>query len=215
METMHTLLNMWHRNELGKPNLLTYQAPTCRDGCFYCWAIGHYIANCEFLATDIAEGKVETQEDGGRVDMRKLPKEPPYLSPKDRVDRAWRNRKQFTVKEFPKDPIITLAPTGLVTLQSNHQVSDKKDKVISDLQERARRADEERDMWKAMTATRQSNMSVPTTSQVPQSVPQAAAQPAQMTMDPRSMELMSMFARVMNLPAMNQEGVEKGFTRAQ
>jgi len=218
METMHTLLNTWHRNEPGKPNPSTYQAPTCRNGCFYCWALGHYITNCEFLATDITEGKVEMQEDGGRVDMRKLPKEPPYLSPKDRVDRAWRNRKQFTVEEFPEDPIITLASTGLVMIQSNQHVPNKKDKVISDLQERARHADEECDMWKAMSATRQLNMSVPTTSQVPQNAPQAAAlpaQPAQMTMDPRSMELMSMFARMMNLSATDQEGVEKGFTRAQ
>jgi len=78
--------------------------------------------------------------------MRKLPKEPPYLSPKDQVDRAWRNRKQFTVEEFPEDPIITLAQTGQVTLQSNHQVPDKKDKAISDLQERARRTDKECNM---------------------------------------------------------------------
>ena len=69
METMHTMLNTWHKNEPGKPNPTTHQQPMRRDGCFYCWALGHYSANCEFLAMDVAEGKVETQEDGGKVDM--------------------------------------------------------------------------------------------------------------------------------------------------
>ena len=157
-------------------------------------------------------------DDKQSLTMRKLPKEPPYLSPKDWVDRQWKNRKQFSIEELPEDPIVTLAPTGLVTLQSNRNMWDKRDEMILELQEKARRATEERDMWKAVMATRQSNMSVSSTSQVPQSVPQPVAPPVQstqMTIDPKSVELLSMFARMMNLPTANQEGVEKGFTGAQ
>ena len=119
METMHTLLDTWHRNEPGKPNLSTYQAPTHHNGCFYGWAVRHYIADCEFLAKDVAEQRVETQDGGAKVDMRKLPKEPPNVSPKDQVDRYWRARKQFVIEELPEDLVMTLALTGLVTLQTN------------------------------------------------------------------------------------------------
>ena len=110
---------------------------------------------------------------------------------------------------------MDLMPNGLVTLQSNRSMRDKKDDLIVELQERARRATEERDMWKAVTGTRPMNMSVPVAPQPSQSVPPPTVQPAQPAVDPKSIEFMSMLARMMSLSAANQESIEKGFSRAQ
>ena len=134
-ETMHTLMNAWHKGEPNKTNS-SNQAPP--RGCYYCWAVGHYIAHCEFLAADVAEGKVQTQDNGTRMDLRTVPKDPSNLSPKDRVDRQWRSRKQFFAEDITEDSIVDLAPSSLVTLQSNRAIHDKKDDLISDLQEKAR-----------------------------------------------------------------------------
>lgn len=224
LETMHTLMNTWQKNDKDRPCNPSYpiapnqnQTSVRRDGCFYCWAIGHFIANCEFLATDVAEGKVELHDNSSRVDLKKLPKDPSYLSPKDRVDRRWQNRKQFHIDEVSEDSIVDIAPAqrNLLSLQSNRNVRDKKDELISELQEKARRATEERDMWKAVTGTRQPNVSVPTVPQMAQSVPQLPVQPPQMTMDPKSTELVSMLAAMMNLSSTNQGNTEKGFQSAQ
>ena len=71
-------------------------------------------------------------------------------------------------------------------------------------------------MWKVMMASRQSNMSAPAVLQALQSIPQPAIAPAQVPIDPmKSIEFMSMLARMMNLLTMNQENVEKGFPKAQ
>ena len=212
IETVHTLLNTWHKSEPGKANQ-SNQAPP--GGCFYCWAVGHYIAHCEFLATDVAEGKVQTLENGARVDLKTIPREPAHLSPKDRVDRQWRNRKQYFTEDVTEDSVVDLIPNGLVTLQTNRNVRDKRDDLITELQEKARRATEERDMWKAVTSTRQSNASVMAVPQASQSIPQPTVAPAQVTMDPKSVEFMSMLAKMMSLSTTNQENVEKGFPRAQ
>lgn len=223
-ETMHALMNTWQKNDKDRPCNQSYpiasnqnQAPTRRDGCFYCWAVGHFIANCEFLATDVAEGKVELHDNSSRVDLKKLPKDPSYLSPKDRVDRRWQNRKQFLLDDVSEDSIVDIAPAqrNLLSLQSNRNVRDKRDEIISELQEKARRATEERDMWKAVTGTRQPNVSVPTVSQMSQSVPQLPVQSPQMTMDPKSTELMSMLAAMMSQLSTNQGNTEKGFQSAQ
>ena len=64
-------------------------------------------------------------------------------------------------------------------------------------------------MWKVVTATRQTNVSVPVVPQVPQTAPQPSVQPAQAT------ELMTMLAKMMNLLTASQEGIEKGFHGAQ
>ena len=64
-------------------------------------------------------------------------------------------------------------------------------------------------MWKAVTATRQANVSVPVAPQVPPTAPQSSVQPAQAT------EFMSMLAKMMNLSTTNQESVGKGFQGAQ
>jgi len=115
-----------------------------RDQCHYCWNPGHYIAHCEILAADVADGKVQTQDNGTRIDFKTVPKEPSNLSPKDRVDHQWRNRKQFFIEDLPEDGIIDLIPNGLVTLQTNRNTHDKRDvELIADLQEKNRRATEE------------------------------------------------------------------------
>ena len=62
-------------------------------------------------------------------------------------------------------------------------------------------AAEERDMWKAVTVARQSNLSVPIAPQVPQNAPQPTVLPAQAT------EFMAMLANMMSLST--QENVEK------
>jgi len=99
IETMHTLLNMWHKSDDNKGDrphnpLYPYSSnrtPACCNGCHYCWGPGHFIANCESLAADVAEGKVEAHENGSKVDLRKLPQEPMNISFKDRMDRQWKN----------------------------------------------------------------------------------------------------------------------------
>ena len=223
-ETMHTLLNTWHKGDGGdRPCNPSYpvtsnQAPVRREGCHYCWINGHYIADCQSLAADVKEGKIESQDNGSRVDFKQFPKEPRNLPPKDRVALAWKNRKQFTIDEFPEDSFVNLTPTqsSIVTLQSNWSGRDKKnEELISDLKEKARRATEERDMWKAVTATRQATMSVPAPIQTMQAAPQPSVQPTQMTMDPKSNEFMSMLAKMMSLTTTNPESVEKGFLGAQ
>lgn len=60
---------------------------------------------------------------------------------------------------------MDLMPNGLVTLQSNQNVHDRKDDLILELQEKARLVAEEHDMWKAVTA-KQGNMSVAPAPQV-------------------------------------------------
>ena len=110
---------------------------------------------------------------------------------------------------------MDLIPNGLVTLQTNQNVCDKRDDLITELQEKARRVTEERDMWKAVTSTRQLNMSVMAILQASQSIPQLTITPAQVSMDPKSVEFMSMLAKMMSLSTTNQENVEKGFPRAQ
>ena len=223
IETVHILLNTWHKDgdrserpgnqsNSGSSN----RSSGRRDQCHYCWGPGHYIAHCESLAADVAEGKVQTLDNGTKVDFKTVPKEPSNLSPRDRVDQQWRNRRQFFAEDLPEDGIIDLIPNGLVTLQANRNARDKRDELIADLQEKHRRANEERDMWKAMMASRQSNMSAPAVPQAPQSIPQPAVAPAQVPIDPtKSIEFMSMLARMMNLSTTNQENVGKGFPKAQ
>lgn len=220
IETMHTLMNTWHKGGGDRPYNPPYpaasnQAPMRREGCHYCWIVGHFIADCQSLAADVTEGKLEAQDNGSRVDFKQFPKEPRNVSPRERVDLAWKNRKQFTVDDFPEDSFVTLTPTQTsVTLQSNWNGRDsKKDDLISELKEKARRATEERDMWK-VTASRQANMSVPTAPQMPQVVPQPVAQSSQTAVDPKSAEFMTMLARMMSLAA-NPESMEKGFPAAQ
>lgn len=146
IETVHTLLNTWHKNEPGKTN--PPNQPPCKrygtdrvdgetnrqnapsGGCFYCWVIGHYIAHCDLLAADVAEGKVQTLENGTRVDLKTVPREPSNLSPRERVDRQWKNRKQYFTEDANEDSIVDLIPNGLVTLQPNRNVHDKKDEYI-------------------------------------------------------------------------------------
>src|ERR1700724_3468143 len=133
-ETMHTMMNTWQKDRPCNPSFPiapNQNQSSRRDGCFYCWAIGHFIANCEFLATDVAEGKVELHDDSSRVDLRKLPKDPSYLSPKDRVDRQWRNRKQFMIDDVSEDSIVDIAPAqrNLMALQSNRNVRDERDEL--------------------------------------------------------------------------------------
>ena len=70
-------------------------------------------------------------------------------------------------------------------------------------------------MWKAVMATRQLNMSVPTMPSTTQNAPQPAIPSTQMSTDPKSMEFMTMLARMMSLSTANQENIEKGFPRAQ
>ena len=223
IETVHTLLNTWHKrddNKSDRPCNPSYpissnrQSPR-RDGCYYCWAPGHFIANCDFLTADIAEGKIESHDNGTRVDSQRFPREPHNVSPKDRVDLQWRNRKQLIIENLPEDSTVEPMPNSMITLQSNRNVRDKRDELIADLHEKARRAAEERDMWKAVTATRQTNLSVPVAPQVSQNAPPPSVQPAQVAVDPNPMEFMSMLAKMMSLSNTNQEGVEKGFPRAQ
>jgi len=91
IKTMHTLLNTWHKSDDNKgdrPHNPSYpyslnRMPVCCDRCHYCWGPGHFITNCESLATDMAEGKVEAHENGSKVDLRKLPQEPMNISFKD------------------------------------------------------------------------------------------------------------------------------------
>ena len=214
IETVHTLLNTWHKDgdRLERPGSQTYPSSSNRsagrrDQCHYCWGPGHYIAHCEFLATDVAEGKVQTQDNGTRIDFKTVPKEPSNLSPKDRINQQWKNRKQFFIEDLPEDGIIDLVPNGLVTLQANQKIHDKRDELIADLQEKNRRANEERDMWKAVT--RQSNTSVMATPHVSQTAPQPSVSPAQAT------ELATMLSKMLNLSTANQENIEKGFPKAQ
>ena len=151
IETVHTLLNTWHKDgdRPERPGNQSYTGSSNRssgrrDQCHYCWNPGHYIAHCEILAADVADGKVQTQDNGTRIDFKTVPKEPSNLSPKDRVDHQWRNRKQFFIEDLPEDGIIDLIPNGLVTLQTNRNTHDKRDvELIADLQEKNRRATEE------------------------------------------------------------------------
>ena len=219
-ESVQTMLNSMQKERPCNPSypMTTSnqnQTSPRRDGCFYCWALGHFIANCEFLATDVAEGKVELQDNSSRVDLRKVPKDPSYLSPKDRVDRLWQNRKQFVFDDVTEESIVDIAPAqrSLAALQSGRNVRDKE--LISDLQEKVRRAAEERDMWKAVSATRQTNMSVPVVPRVPQSVPQPPVQSQPNSVDPKAVELMNMLAAMMNLSNSNQGATETGFQGAQ
>jgi len=224
IETMSTLLNTWHKGDdrADRPSNPSYPTSSHRpsprrDGCFYCWGPGHFIANCEFLATDVAEGKVESMDNGARFDMKKVPREPYNVSPKDRVEQQWNSRRQLVAEDFSEDSIVNLVPTqsSLVMLQSDRDKRDKRDELVLELQEKARRATEERDMWKAMTGARQANMSAPSNPQVPQSVPQAAVQPNRMSAEPNATEMMSMLARMLSLSTTNQDHVEKGFSGAQ
>jgi len=98
METMHTLLNMWHMGDdrPDRPSNPSYPVAsnrtfTCHDRCHYCWISGHFIANCESLVANVAAGKIEAQDNGMRVDLKRFPKEPPHLSLRDRVDLQWHN----------------------------------------------------------------------------------------------------------------------------
>ena len=209
---MHILLmNMWPKSETSQTNQLSQGSVR---KCYYCWAIGHFIADCQFLAADVAEGKIEVPDNGTKVDEKAFPKEPSHLSLKDRVDRLWKNCAQFYIKNLPEDAIIELVPwkqfsiedpslpedriinlmpecSEIVTLNWNVNVRDEKDGLISDLQEKTRHATEECDMWKAVTTTRQTNVSVPVTLQVPQTAPQ-----------------LTMLASMMNLAMTNSQSVK-------
>jgi hypothetical protein len=241
LNTMHTLLNTWHKGEAGKTNQSSLGSVR---KCYYCWGVGHFVTDCQFLAADVAERKIETPDNGTKVDEKTFPKEPSHLSPKDRVKRLWKDRTQFFIEELPEDGTVELAPNSLVALQSNWNrnqtqffiedpslpedgiidlmpdgivtlqkpifnlnVRDERDKLISELQEKARRTTEERDMWKAVTDTGQMNLSVPIAPQVSQSVPQSTAQPV------TDMEFMTMLAKMMSLST--QESVEKASQSAQ
>ena len=70
-------------------------------------------------------------------------------------------------------------------------------------------------MWKAVTVTRHTNMSVLIAPQVSQTIPQPSTQPAQLTIDPKATELMSMLASMMNMSNLNQGNAKKGFQSAQ
>ena len=219
IETVQSMLTTWNKGERDRPCNPSYpissnQTPMRRDGCYYCWIVGHFIADCQLLAADVAEGKLIAQDNGSGVDSRQFPKEPRNLSPRDRVDLAWKNRKQFVMDDFLEDSIVNLTPTqsSIVTLQSNWKGRDKKDELISELMEKARRAAEERDMWKAVTATRQAGMSAPPMSQAPQVIPQPVSQSS---VDPKSTEFMTMLAKMMSLTTTNSEDTEKGFIGAQ
>jgi len=224
IDTMSTLLNTWHKgdgNKSDRPCNPSYpissnrQSPH-RDGCYYCWAPGHFIANCDFLAADIAEGKIESHDNGTRVDSQRFPREPHNVSPKDQVDLQWRNWKQLVVENLPEDSTMDAMPSGMVTLQSNRNVRDKRDDLIADLQEKARCTVKECDMWKVVTATtRQSSKLLLVAPQVPRNVPPPSIQPAQTAVDANAMEFMSMLAKMMSLSTTNLEGVEKGFPKAQ
>jgi hypothetical protein len=88
LDTMHTLLmNTWPKSETGKTN---QSSQASARKCYYCCGIGHFIAECQFLAADMTEGKIETLDDGKNIE-KKFPKEPSHLSPKDRVDRLWKD----------------------------------------------------------------------------------------------------------------------------
>ena len=138
-EAMHTLLNMWHKGDGGdrpcNPSypVMSNQGPTHREGCYYCWINGYYIADCQSLAADVKEGKIKGQDNGLRVDFKQFLKEPQNLPPKDRVALAWKNRKQFTVDEFPEDLFVNLTPTqsSIVTLQLNWSGWDKRTRSLS------------------------------------------------------------------------------------
>ena len=56
------------------------------------------------------------------------------------MDRQWKNQKQFFAEDISDDPIVSLAPmqSNLVSLQSNQNAQDRKDVLISELQEKAR-----------------------------------------------------------------------------
>ena len=219
IETVQSMLTTWNKGEKDRPYnpshpISSNQAPTRREGCHYCWTVGHFIADCQSLAADVAEGKLVAQDNGSRVDSRQFPKEPRNLSPRDRVDLAWKNRKQFIKDDFLEDSIVNLTPTqsSIVTLQSNWKGRDKKDELISDWKEKARRATEERDMWKAVTTTRQAGAPPTSMLQAPQVTPQPVPQPS---VDSKSTEFMTMLAKMMSLAATNSEDTEKGFIGAQ
>jgi hypothetical protein len=82
----------------------------------------HFIANCNFLANDIAKGKIEFHDNGARVDSQRFLSVPYNVSLKDWLDIQWWNWKQLVVKNLSKDWIIDAMPSGIVTLQSNRNV---------------------------------------------------------------------------------------------
>src|SRR6202023_265622 len=135
IETIHTLLNSRHKDEAGtrtnQPSL------TSIHECYYCWSVGHFVADCQFLAADRAKRKIETHGKGTNVDEKGFPREPSHLSPKDRVDRIWKDRTQFVIENLPEDGIADLMPNGIVTLQSNQNLPNRNQKqfIVENLPE--------------------------------------------------------------------------------
>ena len=222
----------------GEGKTATSSQPSWQK-CYYCWGLGHFITDCEFLTADIVEGKIDAYV---RIDSEQFPKEPSNLSPKDHVDERWRYKQAFFIEDLPEDGFVELVLNSLVALQFNWNrdktpffikdlpedgfvdlmpvcpdiitlncnlnVQNKKDNLISDLQEKARCATEEHDMWK-VSATEQTNMSVSIAPRVSQNIPQLTVQPAQ------TMEFMTMLANMMNFLSINSQSVEKGFQGSQ
>jgi len=205
--------------------------------CYCCWDNTHFIGDCEPLTRDIAEGKIEARaridseqfpkepvdlSPKDRVNeqwnnrtqflIEDLPEDGIIdLAPSGPVNPNL-DGTPFYVEDLPEDGIIDLMPDGIVTLQYpvfNLNARDKRDILISELQEKDRCAAKERDMWKELMTTTQSNVSVPISAPVPQSVPQPTIAPAQ------AMEFMTMLANMMKFSTMNSQSIEKGLQDSQ
>jgi len=207
--------------------------------CYYCWGPGHFITECQFLTTDIAEGKIEAH---ARIDLEQFLKEPLNLSPRDQVDGQWKNAKAFFIEDLPEDGFVELVPNGLVTLQSNWN-QDRTPFFVKDLpmdgfvdlmpvcpdiitlncnlniqNKKDNLISDLQKKTRCMTkecdmwkvvATEQMNMSVLIASQVSQNIPQSTIQPAQTT------EFMTILANMMNFSSTNSQSIKKGFQGSQ
>jgi len=171
--------------------------------CYYCWGPGHFIVECQFLTADIAEGKIEaharidseqfTKESlnlspRDRVDEQWKNAKAFFIEdlPEDgfvqlvsnglvTLQSDWnQDRTPFFIKDLPEDGFVDLMPvcSDIITLNCNLNVRNKTDNLISDLQEKARCVTEECNMWK-VSATEQTNMSVPIAPRIYQNVPQS------------------------------------------
>lgn len=115
--------------------------------CHYCNAAGHFMRDCEFLKDHMSRGLVK--HENGNVRLSELPREPPTLSYKDRVDRQGQNKQLYMAHaEENFDEVFVNLQTNSDEVQVNmNPPHDYANDAIRVLQDKWRKAEQEKAQW--------------------------------------------------------------------
>ncbi|KAG6875787.1 hypothetical protein C0992_002337 [Termitomyces sp. T32_za158] len=101
--------------------------------CYHCWELGHRTNDCEYLKTQVQEGKLILFEGRPRLPSGDpIPRSPPNVPPKERVN-AIMDPKAAAFYGWVEEPVVTV-PSVTTYVQAVPKEKEDLEKKIEELQ---------------------------------------------------------------------------------